>query len=138
MKTFFMSFITLLFVSTSLQADVVTGIFQTEKNEEGNYLHVKFGSCSKDKSKTCGTIKTAFRKGSKNKNYENLGKLIVWDMVDKGDGQYTNGKIWDPSSNNDDGSKKIYSSKMNLSGSTLSVSGCILIFCKAQNWTRVN
>ena len=40
--------------------------------------------------------------------------------------------------NNDDGSKKIYNSKMSLSGNTLSVSGCILIFCKAQNWTKVN
>ena len=36
MKTLFISFITLLFFSASLQADVVTGIFQTEKNEEGN------------------------------------------------------------------------------------------------------
>ena len=138
MKTFFISFITLLFFSASLQADVVTGIFQTEKNEEGNYLHVKFGACAKDKNKTCGTIKTAFRKGAKNSGYENLGKLIVWDMIDKGNGQYANGKIWDPSSNNDDGSKKIYNSKMSLSGNTLSVSGCILIFCKAQNWTKVN
>ena len=51
-------------------------------------------------------------------------------MIDKGDGQYANGKIWDPSSNNDDGSKKIYNSKMSLSGNTLSVSGCILIFAK--------
>ena len=59
-------------------------------------------------------------------------------MISKGDGQYANGKIWDPSSNNDDGSKKIYNSKMSLSGNTLSVSGCILIFCKAQNWTKVN
>ena len=138
MKTFFISFIALLFFSASLQAEVVTGIFQTEKNEEGNYLHVKFGECPKDKNKTCGTIKTAFRKGKKNSSYENLGKLIVWDMVDKGDNQYANGKIWDPSSNNDDGSKKIYNSKMNLSGNTLSVSGCILIFCKAQNWIKLN
>ena len=138
MKTFITSLITLLLFSSSLPAEVVTGTFQTEKNEEGNYLHVKFNACSTDKSKTCGTIKTAFRKGSKNSSYENLGKLIVWDMIDKGNGQYANGKIWDPSSNNDDGSKKIYNSKMTLSGNTLSVSGCILIFCKAQNWTRVN
>ena len=34
--------------------------------------------------------------------------------------------------------QKIYNSKMSLSGNTLSVSGCILIFCKAQNWTKVN
>ena len=138
MKKFFISYITLFFFSVSLQAEVVTGTFQTETNEEGNYLHVKFGACNKDKSKTCGTIQTAYSNGAKNNNYENLNQLIVWDMIDKGDGQYANGKIWDPSSNNDDGSKKIYNSKMSLSGNTLSVSGCILIFCKAQNWTKVN
>ena len=48
MKTLFISFIALLFFSASLQADVVTGIFQTEKNEEGIYLHVNFGACAKD------------------------------------------------------------------------------------------
>ena len=139
MKTFFISIITLLFFSAGLQAEVVTGTFQTEKSDEGNYLHVKFGACSKDKSKTCGTINGSFTSnGSKNKNSKITGQLIVWDMISKGDGHYANGKIWDPSSNNDDGSKKIYNSKMSLSGNTLSVSGCILIFCKAQNWTKVN
>ena len=43
MKTLFISFITLLFFSASLQADVVTGIFQTEKNEEGNYFSCYLG-----------------------------------------------------------------------------------------------
>ena len=43
MKTLFISY--LIVFSASLQADVVTGIFQTGKNEEGNYLHVKFGAC---------------------------------------------------------------------------------------------
>ena len=26
-----------------------------------------------------------------NNSYENLGKLMVWNMIDKGDGQYANG-----------------------------------------------
>ncbi len=139
MKIITLSLTILLLFSFSLKADVVTGTFQTEKSDEGNYLHVKFGPCPKDKNLTCGKIKGSFlSNGSKNKNSKITGELIVWNMVDKGNGQYTNGKIWDPSSNNDDGSKKIYNSKMNLSGNTLSVSGCILVFCKAQNWTKVN
>ena len=139
MKIITLSLTILLLFSFSLKADVVTGTFQTEKSDEGNYLHVKFGPCSKDKNLTCGKIKGSFlSNGSKNKNSKITGELIVWNMVYKGNGQYTNGKIWDPSSNNDDGSKKIYNSKMNLSGNTLSVSGCILVFCKAQNWTKVN
>ena len=139
MKIITLSLTTLLLFSFSLKADVVKGTFQTEKSDEGNYLHVKFGPCHKDKNLTCGKIKGSFlSNGSKNKNSKITGELIVWNMVYKGNGQYTNGKIWDPSSNNDDGSKKIYNSKMNLSGNTLSVSGCILVFCKAQNWTKVN
>ena len=139
MKIITLSLTILLLFSFSLKADVVTGTFQTEKSDEGNYLHVKFGPCPKDKNLTCGKIKGSFlSNGSKNKNSKITGELIVWNMVYKGNGQYTNGKIWDPSSNNDDGSKKIYNSKMNLSGNTLSVSGCILVFCKAQNWTKVN
>ena len=69
MKTFFISIITLLFFSAGLKAEVVTGTFQTEKSDEGNYLHVKVGACTKDKSKTCGTINGSFTSnGSKNKN----------------------------------------------------------------------
>ena len=77
MKTFFISIITLLFFSSGLQAEVVTGTFQTEKSDEGNYLHVKFGACSKDKSKTCGTINGSFTSnGSKNKNIETCLKPL--------------------------------------------------------------
>ena len=127
-----------LLVTPLAYADTLTGTYQTEKSEEGNYLHVKFGACSNDKSLTCGTIKSSFSKGGKkNKSSKIVGDLIVWDMVSQGDGNYGNGKIWDPSSNNEDGSKKIYSSKMSQSGNKLSVSGCILIFCKAQDWTKV-
>ena len=63
-----------------------------------------------------------------------MGKNLVWDMVDNGDGTYKDGKIWDPSANNDDGSKKIYNSKMKVSGDTVRVDGCILFFCKGQDW----
>ena len=76
MKTFFISIITLLFFSAGLQAEVVTGTFQTEKSDEGNYLHVKFGACSKDKSKTCGTINGSFTSnGSKKALYKKIYEI---------------------------------------------------------------
>ena len=69
MKIITFSLTILLLFSFSLKADVVTGTFQTEKSEEGNYLHVKFGPCPKDKNLTCGKIKGSFlSNGSKNKN----------------------------------------------------------------------
>ena len=130
----------LILISNFSLAETLSGYFKTETSETGGYLIVEMGLCENNKKLTCGKIVEAEwdDNGSKITDYEHLNKLIVWDMISKGDGQYANGKIWDPSSNNDDGSKKIYNSKMSLSGNTLSVSGCILIFCKAQNWTKVN
>ena len=125
-------------LSSAISAGVLTGTYKTEPNDEGTYLQVKFGACSSDKKLTCGTIKGSYLKnGSKNKNSKVVGQYIVWDMIDEGNGKYASGKIWDPSDPKDDGSKKIYKSKMELKGTTLSVSGCILWICKAQDWSKV-
>tara|TARA_A100001011_G_C13692220_1_gene588024 strand:+ start:84 stop:518 length:435 start_codon:yes stop_codon:yes gene_type:complete len=121
-------------------SEVVTGVFKTNPSEEtGGYLHIEFGSCKDNKQLSCGIIKTAVRKdGSKNAEYEHLGELMVWNMKAGTDGKYKGGKIWDPSENNEDGSKKIYNSKMELNNDILRVDGCILFFCKGQDWERVN
>ncbi len=127
-------------VSTIGFADVLTGVFATNPSEEtGGYLHIEFGPCPENKDMTCGKIKSAIKKdGTKNSDYEHLGKLLVWSMKDAGAGKYKSGKIWDPSDNNDDGSKKIYNSKMAINGDVLRVDGCILFFCKGQDWNKVN
>ncbi len=130
---------TFLLLSSAISADVLSGTFRTQPNDEGAYLHVKFGGCSNDKKLTCGTIRGSYLKnGSKNKSSKIVGEYIVWDMIDEGQGKFGGGKIWDPSDPKDDGSKKIYKSKMELKGNTLSVSGCILWICKAQDWVKVN
>jgi uncharacterized protein (DUF2147 family) len=121
-------------------SDVMTGIFATNPSEEnGGFLHIEFGACPDNKAMSCGTIKKAIKKdGSKNETYEHLGKLLVWNMQSAGDNKYKSGKIWDPSDNNEDGSKKIYNSKMALKENILRVDGCILFFCKGKDWTRVD
>jgi uncharacterized protein (DUF2147 family) len=63
---------------------------------------------------------------------------MVWNMKAGTEGRYKGGKIWDPSENNEDGSKNIYNSKMELKGDILEVQGCILFFCKGQDWQKVN
>ncbi len=140
MKKLVAYFIVSMFLVGPIWADVVTGVFETNPSEEtGGYLHIEFGACPEDKNLSCGTIKAAIRKdGSSNGDYEHLEKLMVWNMKYGGDGKYKSGKIWDPSENNDDGSKKIYNSKMELKGDILRVDGCILFFCKGQDWQRVN
>ena len=140
MKRLFLSLIFCSFSISPVWAEVVTGVFKTNPSEEtGGYLHIEFAPCPDDKEMSCGTIKTAIRKdGSKNTEYEHLGKLMVWDMKSGTEGRYKGGKIWDPSENNEDGSKKIYNSKMELKGDVLDVQGCILFFCKGQDWLRVD
>ncbi len=60
-----------------------------------------------------------------------MGKLIVKDMKSDDGASYSGGTVWDPEDN------KTYSSKMTLKGNDLDVEGCVAIFCKGQDWTRV-
>ena len=140
MKRLFLSIFVFAFSLSPVWSEVVTGVFKTNPSEDtGGYLHIEFGTCPDNKQLSCGTIKAAIKKdGSKNATYEHLGKLMVWNMKDAGQGKYKGGKIWDPSENNEDGSKKIYNSKMALSGNVLRVDGCILFFCKGQDWQQIN
>ena len=140
MKKILLSAALFVFGVTSAWSEVVSGVFKTNPSEEtGGYLHIEFGACAENKALSCGTILTAIKKdGSKNQDYEHLGKLMVWDMTAGTEGRYKGGKIWDPSENNEDGSKKIYNSKMELKGDILEVQGCILFFCKGQDWEKVD
>lgn len=59
------------------------------------------------------------------------GILIIRDFNRKSEGHWVDGKIYDPN----DG--RTYRSKMNAAtDGTLQVSGCVLVFCKTQTWTR--
>ena len=105
-------------------ADPVHGTWQTETGETGGYLHVTIAACG---DSICGTI----AKVVNNDNTSIKGKRMIWDMEAKGDGSYSGGKIWAPDRD------KVYSSKMSLSGNNLEVSGCVLVVCRAQSWTKV-
>ncbi len=110
-------------------AGVLSGTFQTAPGDSGNFLHVEIGPCSSNASLTCGTIVRKYNAdGSLDSAYENLGKPIIWDMVDQGNGHWGKGKIWAPDRD------KTYNSKMTLNGNKLKVEGCVLIFCRSQTW----
>jgi uncharacterized protein (DUF2147 family) len=108
-------------------ADPVDGTWKTEV-DDGAYAYVKISACG---DKICGVISQTFKAEGEYQS-ENLGKLLVWDMVAAGDGSYGSGKIWQPSTD------KIFKSKMVLSGDVLKVSGCVGPICKKQTWNRVN
>ena len=101
----------------------IDGVYATEKNENGDYAHVKMAPCG---DSICGSIVWSSSDSS-----SAIGTKIVWDMKANGDNSWNNGKIMDPVK------KKTYNSKMTLSGDVLKVSGCIGPICRAQNWTRV-
>ena len=107
------------------------GVWKTEADKSGCYLHVKIEPCASNKTLTCGTITEAFNAQGKDPGYANLGKPIVKDMQTEASGDYSGGTIWDPQSD------KTYKSKMSISGNTMTVKGCIGPICSGQTWTRV-
>ena len=103
------------------------GVWKTETSDKGAYLHVRVGPCANDQALTCGTIVKAV-----NTTRDDLvGKPIIWAMEANGANAWKSGRIWAP---DDD---KTYRSKMSLSGDVLKVEGCVAVFCRGQDWTRV-
>jgi uncharacterized protein (DUF2147 family) len=109
-------------------ADPVLGLYKTQPDDNGNFGHVELYKCE---GNVCGVIRAAFNGSGAQIESENIGKRMIWDMKADGDGSYSGGKIWAPDRD------KVYSSKMDLSGNALEVSGCVMVICRAQNWTRV-
>lgn len=109
-----------------------TGIYQTEPGDSGGFLYVAIAPCGSNAELTCGTIVAAYDKdGKRDDAYEHLSRAIVWDMVDEGDGTWSNGMIWAPDRD------KTYSSNMELNGNVLTVERCVSIICRGQDWRRV-
>lgn len=129
MKTTTAGLAALMLTATAALADPATGMWRTEPGDTGGYLHVSVYECG---SSICGAIRKAVdANGQPVADYEHLNKRMIWDMAAKGGGTYSGGKIWAPDSG------KTYSSKMQLSGSTLTVEGCVFGICRGQNWTRL-
>lgn len=121
-----------LAIPTLVNAEVLTGVYQTEPGDSGGVLHVQMAACADDPALTCGTIIRAYSAdGTQDNEYQHLGKPIVWAMVDAGNGKWAKGKIWAPDRD------KTYSSKMALNGDFLSVKGCVAFICRNQNWIVV-
>lgn len=128
MKTFAFA-AALVFAAGAAFADPVEGTWQTIPDDNGEFGHVQVAPCG---NKFCGTLIRSFTASGAPNESENIGKLIVWDMVAKGNGSYGSGKIWSPDRD------KTYNSKMQLNGDTLAVEGCVLFICRdGGTWTRV-
>ncbi|MEP2784908.1 MAG: DUF2147 domain-containing protein [Pseudoruegeria sp.] len=126
MKTILAAGLISLATVTSALADDVEGVWKTQV-DDGAYAHIAMSPCG---DKICGVISKAFD-ASGEISSPNVGKQLVWDMVAQGGGKYAKGKIWQPSTD------KVYKSKMQMSGNSLKVSGCVGPICKKQTWSRI-
>ncbi|WP_316013800.1 DUF2147 domain-containing protein [Roseobacter sp. HKCCA0434] len=115
----------------SAVAQDVTGNWRSQPGETGAYVTVQMGPCSNDANQRCGQITGVFEGDGSPGNQEIVGRPIIWGMQPAGAGSWDNGTIWAPDQD------KTYSSKMDLSGNNLSVSGCVLFICRSQTWTRI-
>ena len=116
-------------VAGSAWADPVEGVWQTRKDDNGNFGHVEIAPCG---PAFCGVLVRAFDGAGKQIESPNVGKRIVWDMVAYPDGLYDDGKIWSPDRD------KTYNGDMTLAGDRLSVRGCVLGICRdGGTWQRV-
>jgi len=119
----------LALVAGSAFADPVEGLWQTRKDDNGNFGHVEITPCG---PAFCGVLVRAYNGEGKEIESPNVGKPIVWDMVPYANGLYDDGKIYSPDRD------KTYNGDMTLAGDSLSVRGCVLGICRdGGTWRRV-
>ncbi len=128
MKTYLIAAALAVF-GTGAFADPVEGIWQTKKDDNGNFGFVEIKPCG---PAFCGVLIKAFDNAGKPRESDNIGRKIVWDMVAYPDGLYDDGQIYSPDRD------KTYNGDMTLSGNNLSVRGCVLGICRdGGTWKRV-
>ena len=128
MKTF-LTAAALIFAATNAFADPVEGIWQTKKDDNGNFGFVEVKPCG---PAFCGVLIKSFDSAGKPKDSPNIGRKIIWDMVAYPDGLYDDGQIYSPDRD------KTYNSDMTLTGDKLAVRGCVFGICRdGGTWSRV-
>lgn len=118
----------LLSAGAALAADPLEGYWRTAKDDNGNSGLIHVQPCG---AELCGTLVKAFDAAGQEMQSGNVGRQIISQTVNKGGGKYT-GKVYSPDRD------KTYNSRLQLSGGTLSVSGCVLGICRdGGTWSKV-
>ncbi|HBZ45496.1 MAG TPA: DUF2147 domain-containing protein [Maritimibacter sp.] len=112
--------------STAFANGSLSGIWRTA-TYNGEYAHVRFGPCG---GKTCGVVVGTFDKAGEIQG-GSLGKTIVINMEEVGQGAYENGRIRRP----DTGQSAPL--KLELQGNSMNVRACIGPLCRNETWSRV-
>jgi uncharacterized protein (DUF2147 family) len=131
MKKLVLAAVASIAMTGAASADPIFGTWQTIADDNGNYGHIQVRDCG-DRG-ICGTLVQSFDGSGATFVSENKGRAIIWDMEADGGGAYSGGKVWSPDRD------KTYSSRMQLSGNSLSVQGCVFGICRdGGSWSRVN
>lgn len=110
-------------------ADPLEGKWRTGKDDNGNSGIIQVAPCG---DALCGVLVQSFDASGKVFKSANQGRNIISATKPSGGGAYK-GKVFSP----DRG--KTYNSKLQLSGNSLKVSGCVLGICRdGGTWKRVN
>ncbi len=128
-KTILLTTATVLAMALPAAADPVHGRWRTAPDDNGNTGIVEVSSCGE---RICGTLIEAHDSSGSRMESANVGRQIIWDMEPRGDGTYRNGRVWAPDRD------QTYNSRMEMAGSQLTVSGCVLFICRNAVWTRAN
>lgn len=109
-------------------ADALLGKWLTAPDENGFSAIINIAPCG---SKICGTNVQSMDPSGKKVKTASTGTKLMWDMVNTGGGNYA-GRVYSPAK------KKEYKGKLQLSGNSLNVKGCIGPVClSAGTWKRM-
>ncbi len=129
MRRLLLGAVALVAMAGAALADPLEGMWRTAADDNGNSGLIQVVPCG---AALCGTLVKAFDGSGAEMASPNVGRLLIWDTVAKGGGQYR-GRVYSPDRAAD------YNSKLVLTGDRLSVSGCRLGFCREGGvWSRVN
>ena len=112
---------------------------------EGNWATVRISPCPGQGDRLCGRIvslkqpndaagrpkRDTANADAKLRSRPVVGMPFITGFRAAGPGRWTGGKIYNP------GDGKTYAARLAINGNgSLKVSGCVLVICQAQTWTR--
>ena len=113
-------------------ADDLIGDWRTAADDNGNTGLIRVTQCG---ASLCGTLVQAYDPSGSVMDSENVGRQIIWDTNPTGEPGMYAGRLYSPDRD------ATYRSRLQLSGGTLVVSGCVLggtICREGGRWQRAN
>jgi uncharacterized protein (DUF2147 family) len=122
-------FLTVLSIGPAF-ADPIEGLWRTAADDHGDIGYIRVEPCGET---FCGTLERAENARGEAIQPDTIGRMIVWNLAQASAGDYE-GRIYAPDRD------KEYMSRLELSGDSIAVNGCVLggLICRnGGSWTRV-